>query len=78
MNRLLINMENKIDILTGAIKQCDQLLNNETIHLNGLYKMDITKGMVSDADLINRRNSLLEERNKLQIKVERMNGWISY
>jgi hypothetical protein len=31
MNRLLINMKNKVDIINGAIDQCKRLMKNETI-----------------------------------------------
>lgn len=31
MNRLLINMKNKVDIINRAIDQCKRLMNNETI-----------------------------------------------
>ena len=72
MNRLLVNMKNKVEILTGAIKMCDQLANGETIHLNGFHKIDVTKGDNTKEDMIQRRNKLIEERHNLNMRIDRM------
>lgn len=74
MNRLLINMGNKVEILNGAIKMCDQLANGETIHLKGLHSIDITKGRNSKQDMINRKFQLIEERMRLIERIKRMTG----
>lgn len=72
MNRLLINMKNKIDILHGAIHQCDILANDGKIELNGLHKLTITRGENSKESIIKRRNELVEERQNLINRVCRM------
>lgn len=72
MNRLLINMKNKIEILHGAIHQCDILENDGTIEINGLHKLTITRGENSKESIIKRRNELLEERQNLINRVCRM------
>ena len=74
MNRLLVNMKNKVEILTGAIKMCDQLANGETIHLKGLHEIDVTKGDNTKEDMIKRRNQLIEERHNLNMRIDRMCG----
>lgn len=73
MNRLLINMKNKVDIINGAIDQCKRLINNETIELNGLHKLKITRGNVSDTSLQNRINELQVEKQELLIRIDRFN-----
>lgn len=55
MNRLLFNMKNKVEVLNGAIIMCDKLAKGETVHLNGLYKFDVTIGNNSKEDIINRK-----------------------
>ena len=62
------NYMDEIDIINGAIKQCDQLLNNETIHLKGLYNINMTRGTVSDEYIINIKNQLIEELSNLNNK----------
>lgn len=74
MNRLLINMKNKVDVINGAIDQCYKLINNEEIKLNGLWKMTITKGKITDEDLLNRINELQKEKNNLLVRIDRMGG----
>lgn len=73
MNRLLINMKNKVDIINGAIDQCKRLMNNETIELNGLHKLKVTRGNVSDTDIQNRINELQVEKQGLLIRIDRFN-----
>jgi hypothetical protein len=75
MNRLLINMQNKIEVLKGAIKMCDQLINGETIELNGLHKMNVTAKENSHGDIMKRKYELIEEVENLYIRVERMGGF---
>jgi hypothetical protein len=72
MNRLLVNMKNKVEILNGAIKMCDQLANGESIHLKGFYEFDVSKGKNSKEDMINRKYQLIEERHNLIQRIERM------
>ncbi len=73
MNRLLINMKNKVDIINGAINQCKRLMNNETIELNGLHKLKVTRGNVSDVSIQNRINELQLEKQELLIRIDRFN-----
>lgn len=72
MNRLLINMKNKIDILHIAIHQCDILANDGTIELNALDKLTVTRGENSKESIIKRRNELIEEKQNLINRVCRM------
>lgn len=65
-------MQNKIDIISGAIHQCDILQYGGVVHLSGLHSIDITRGKMTDFDLINVRNSLVKERENLQIRVDRI------
>jgi hypothetical protein len=66
-NRLLINMKNKVSILDGAIEQCKKLKNNETIELNGLFPMKVTRGQHSDK-WFDDRISELKKRNPICLK----------
>jgi len=75
MNRLLTNMINKIDVINGAIDQCKRLMNNETIILNGLHTLKISRGKLTDVDLQNRINELQVEKSNLQERVFRMRGF---
>ena len=74
MNRLLINMKNKVEIINGAIDQCERLINNETIKLNGLHQMNLTRGKMTDSDLLNRIDELFIEKQNLLIRIQRMGG----
>ena len=74
MNRLLINMKNKVDIINGAIDQCKRLMKNETIVLNGLHTLNITRGELTDSDLQNRINELVRERSNLCERIAGMGG----
>jgi hypothetical protein len=73
MNRLLINMKNKVDIINGAIDQCKRLMNNETIELNGIHKIKLTRGNVSDVSIQDRINELQVEKQELLIRIDRFN-----
>lgn len=72
MNRLLINMENKVDIIEGAISQCNRLINNESIELNGLHRLTITRGNLTDLQLSERIMELEDEKQNLCIKIMHM------
>jgi len=72
INRLLINMKNKISIIDGSIEQCEKLMNNETIELKGLHNLTITRGKCSNDWFIKRINELREEKYNLSVKVNRM------
>ena len=75
MNRLLINMRNKIDSLNDAIKMINQLERGETIHLGGLLNRSF--GANKDAkpeDFELAREKLRNERTNLENRVYRMCG----
>ena len=72
MNRLLINMKNKVDIIDGAIYQCKRLINNESIELNGLHKLTIARGNLTDLQLNEIIYELEDEKQKLCIKIMHM------
>ena len=75
MNRLLINMKNKIDGLNDAIKMINQLERGEEIHLGGLLNRSF--GASKDAkpeDFELAREKLRIERDNLQKRVFIMSG----
>ena len=74
MNRLLINMKNKIDIINGAIGQCYKLMNDETIVLNGLQRFEVTRGDKDNAWFKQRIYDLTIEKNDLYERIQRMGG----
>jgi hypothetical protein len=74
MNRLLINMKNKIDIINGAIDMIYRLKKGETIKLNGLHSFSVTAKENNHVDFNKRLCELFEERENLQIRVNRMRG----
>jgi hypothetical protein len=74
MNRLLINMKNKIEVLKGAIKMCDRLDKGEVIKLNGLNNLSVSAKENSHVDLMRRKNELIEEVESLYIRVKRMDN----
>lgn len=65
-------MENKVDIIDGAISQCKRLINNESIELNGLHKLTITRGGLTDLQLNDRIRELEEEKQNLCIRIMHM------
>jgi 16S rRNA U516 pseudouridylate synthase RsuA-like enzyme len=65
-------MKNKVDIIEGAISQCKRLINNESIELNGLHRLTITRGNLTDPQLNERIMELEEEKQNLCIKIMRM------
>lgn len=72
MNRLLINIKNKIDIINGAIDMIYRLQKGETIKLNGLHKINVTAKENTHVDFNKRLCELFEERENLQTRVNRM------
>ena len=75
MNRLLINMRNKIDSLNDAIDLVNRFERGETIKLGGLLNREI--GASKDAkkeDFELAREKLRAERDNLQNRVYRMCG----
>ena len=72
MNRLLINMKNKIDTINGAIDMIYRLQKGETIKLKGLHQFNISAKENSHVDFNQRLSELFEERENLQIRVNRM------
>lgn len=74
-NRLLINMKNKIETINGAIDMIFRLKKGETIHLNGLFNYNVKMEDNKDFDYNKRLSELYEERENLQIRVNRMTGW---
>ena len=73
MNRLLVNMQNKIKIIDGAIDITYRLQKGETIELNGLHKMNVkAKDSMHHNDFNHIIIKLFEERESLQVKVDRM------
>lgn len=72
-NKLKVNIKNKIVIINGAIEQCKRLINNETIELRGLHTIQITRGKLTDNDLLDRIERLKVERFDLSVKLSRFN-----
>lgn len=72
MNRLLLNMKSKIEAINGAIDMALRLKNGETIKLNGVYKMSLKSELHENSDKI--LSELFEERDNLQVRVNRMEG----
>lgn len=71
INRLKINMQNKVEIIDGAINQCYTLMNGGKIELNGLRKMVITKGNITNEQFLKRINELEIERDNLISRIQR-------
>jgi hypothetical protein len=74
MNRLLINMKNKVDTINGAIDMIYRLKKGETITLNGLNTISVSLENNKDFDTNKRLCELFEERENLQIRINRMGG----
>lgn len=68
-NRLLINMTNKVDVIDGAIDQCKKLMNNESIELNGLHKLTVSRGSATDSYFTSRIDELMLERLDLTKRI---------
>ena len=71
-NRLLINMQKKVEIINGAIDMIFRLKNGETIVLNGIHRFEVSMESNKDFDYNKRLLELYEERENLQIKINRM------
>lgn len=69
MNRLLINMTNKIEVINGAINMIYELQKGNEIKLSGLHNLTVTSGKVTNDEFNKRLCDLFEEREKLQIRV---------
>jgi hypothetical protein len=68
-------MKNKIDIINGSIDMLYRLQKGETIKLNGLHELNVTAKEGSSPNDFNKRLcELFEERENLQIRVNRMRG----
>jgi hypothetical protein len=68
-------MKNKIDIINGSIDMLYRLQKGETIKLNGLQELNVTSKEGSSHNDFNKRLcELFEERENLQIRVNRMRG----
>lgn len=73
-NRLLINMQKKVEIINGAIDMIFRLKNGETIVLNGIHRFEVSMESNKDFDYNKRLLELYEERENLQIRINRMSG----
>lgn len=71
MNRLKVNMENKIGIINGAIGQLRRMKNGETIEVNGLHKIKISRGKLTNQQINDRISDLMVESLGLQERCER-------
>lgn len=76
-NRLLINMKNKVETINGAINMIFRLKKGETIKLNGLCSYEISMENNKDFDYNKRLSELYEERDNLQLRINRMCGYNS-
>ena len=75
MNRLLINMRNKIDSLNDAIDLVNRFERGETIKLGGLLNREIVASKdAKKEDFELAREKLRAERDNLQNRVYRMCG----
>jgi len=75
MNRLLINMKNKIDDLNDAIDLVNKFERGETIKLGGLLNREFGTGKdAKKEDFELAREKLRAERDNLQKRVYRMCG----
>jgi hypothetical protein len=76
MNRLLINMKNKIDIINGSIDMIYKIQKGETIkfgeNIDGALKFSITKKEDSHSDYGSILEKLFVECDNLQLRVNRM------
>ena len=72
MNRLLINMKNKVDNIDDAIGMIYRLKCGETITLNGINTLSISLENNKEFDINKRLSELKKEREKLQVRINRM------
>ena len=74
MNRLLINMKNKVETINRAIDMIFRLKKGEVIQLNGLCSFQISMEGNEDFDFNKRLSELYDERENLQVRINRMGG----
>ena len=74
MNRLLINMKNKVETINGAINMIYRLKKGETITVNGLTSISVSLKNNEDFDANKRLRELFDERENLQVRIDRMGG----
>ena len=74
MNRLLINMKNKVETINGAIDMIFRMKKGEVIQLNGLYSFQVSMEGNEDFDFNKRLSELYDERENLQVRIKRMGG----
>lgn len=76
INRLLINMQNKIETINGAIDMIYRLQKGETITVGdsspALTTVSVSMKENSTFDYNKRLIELFEERENLQVRVNRM------
>lgn len=76
MNRLLINMKNKIDIINGSIDMIYKIQKGETIkfgeNIDGALKFTIGKKEDTHTNYGSVLEKLFIERDNLQTRVNRM------
>ena len=65
-------MQKKVEIINGAIDMIFRLKNGETIVLNGIHRFEVSMESNKDFDYNKRLLELYEERENLQIKINRM------
>lgn len=73
-NRLLINMQKKVEIINGAINVIFRIKKGEMIVLNGIHRFEVSMETNKDFDYNKRLSELCEERENLQIRINRMSG----
>lgn len=72
INRLKINIENKIEILNESISMAERMFCGEKITVKGLNTMTFGKREdVSDSDYLKSLEKLVNERDSLRIKLSR-------
>lgn len=65
-------MQKKVEIINGAIDMIFRLKNGETIVLNGIHRFEVSMESNKDFDYNKRLLELYEERENLQIRINRM------
>jgi len=64
-------MQNKIAEIDGAIEHCEKLMNGDAIALNGLHKIVLERGYITDDDFKRRIFELQLEKSNLQERISR-------
>ena len=67
-------MKNKVDTINGAIDMIYRFKKGETITLNGLNTISVSLENNKDFDTNKRLCELFEERENLQVRINRMGG----